>query len=168
MRKLNTLPIEILHEIFEYREDGTLYWRKTVGSRAVKGNRAGRVARGGYWVVNYKKKQYMLHRIVYAMHTGEWPPEVDHKNRARYDCRIENLRELSRHDNMANSTYCRSLTGFRGVTEKQWGRKKGITRFCARIRRKGRLIQIGYYKTATEASKAYEEKRRQLLPGILQ
>ena len=97
------IPQEVLAQ-FRY-EAGHLYWRE------VKGNRtSGSVGAmsSGYLRVRALRKAYAVHRIIYVMHHGEPAGDVDHINRDRTDNRIENLRDVSRSVNAANTN--------RGVT----------------------------------------------------
>jgi hypothetical protein len=39
-----------------------------------------------------KRRMVMLHRFVWLLKHGDCPPIIDHINRIRHDCRLENLR----------------------------------------------------------------------------
>jgi hypothetical protein len=56
----------------------------------------------GYKGINVKGKVYREHRVVYYWHTGEYPRLLDHIDRNKGNNRIENLREATYQENMAN------------------------------------------------------------------
>lgn len=66
-------------------------------------NSLGSKDKDGYVIVKVKKKQFKAHRVVWLVCNGEWPNgEIDHINHKRDDNRIENLRVVSRMENIAN------------------------------------------------------------------
>ena len=85
-----------LEKYFVYNQDGTL-------SRLDRKGSNGSHDRDGYLIVKIKGKQYKAHRLVYLMHNGYLPDEVDHINRIRDDNRIENLRHSNRCINHENT-----------------------------------------------------------------
>lgn len=54
----------------------------------------------------------MHHRVVWFLHHGYWPKEIDHINRDGRDNRIENLRDVSHHVNVMNKSFD-SKSGYR-------------------------------------------------------
>ena len=65
-------------ELFEYR-DGALYWRVKPCRRDPIGMKAGAFdASRGYTTVGYQRKRYYIHRLIFLMHNGFMPSEVDH------------------------------------------------------------------------------------------
>lgn len=105
----------------------------------------------GHAAIEINKKHFLLHRVVWALHYGEWPKlDIDHINRVPYDNRIENLRLATVSQNIANSkTYKTNRLGVRGV------REVGKQKYIARIRVMGKLIYLGRFGTISEASDAY-------------
>ena len=97
------------------------------------------------------------HRLAWFMTHGSWPEnEVDHVNGDKTDNRIENLRKATRSENMRNCGMKRNNTsGFKGcrLREKGWQ---------ARITLQGKQHHLGFFKTAAEASAAYEEAAKKL------
>ena len=91
-----------LNDLFEYSEGQLI--RKTSAGPRKKGSVAGRPNHDGYTVVTINGKEYMAHRIIWKIHTGEDPSvlEIDHINRDRKDNRIENLRAVTRQENQKN------------------------------------------------------------------
>lgn len=88
--------IQYIRENFIYKPDGT-FERKD--SRHSGGHRD----KDGYIVIKIEKKAYKAHRLVYAYFNGHFPEhEIDHINRVRSDNRIENLRDVTRAQNVWN------------------------------------------------------------------
>ena len=90
--------IDYIKENFIYHADGTI-------TREDRKNSNGSYDKDGYLVLKIKGKQYKAHRIAYLLFNGEFPTtELDHINRNRIDNRIENLREVTRQENINNTT----------------------------------------------------------------
>jgi hypothetical protein len=140
---------EFLHEILDYK-DGRLFWKKVINpkSRAKIGEEAGHLTTTGYRriVINYK--QYFGHQLVFMMHYGYIPQEIDHINRVRNDNRIENLRAISRRDNLLNAKLSkRNSTGHKHIHVSGTGYK--IT-----VPINGKPVYLGYFKTIEDAKTA--------------
>lgn len=64
----------------------------------------------GYWQGNLLGKVYKAHRVIWALHYGEWPiGEIDHINGNRADNRIHNLRIVTPSQNRRNMRPRRDL-----------------------------------------------------------
>jgi hypothetical protein len=64
---------------------------------------------GGYLRGNWEGKTYSQHRIIWAVHYGQWPTdEIDHINGVRSDNRISNLRQADRKANTWNRKHVRT------------------------------------------------------------
>ena len=107
--KVTKIPLAILQVMYTYDSDtGDLISRKT-------GKRVGHKDKLGYLHMDIKcggkKRKLRINRVVWAMHTGIDPGEleIDHKNRDRSDNRISNLRPVTRTVNVRNSS-CKSAT----------------------------------------------------------
>lgn len=82
--------------------------------------------------------------------------ETDHKNRCGLDNTRSNLRPATRSQNVANQELTsRNTSGIKGVCFAAWAGK-----WRALIRIDGQTRHIGYFSTAEEAAKAYDDAAR--------
>ncbi len=105
--KINPLPpIEQIREQLTYDpHTGDITWLLTWG-RCTGGSIAGWITATGYRRIKVCKSIHQAHRIAWALHYGTdpWPMEIDHINRNKLDNRICNLRAVTHHGNVINST----------------------------------------------------------------
>lgn len=143
-----------LHSMFEYKpETGDLVWRYNRSPRARSGAAVGIVHASGYKVTHIRKKNYLVHRLVWALHHGKYPSQLDHINGNKLDNRIENLRECTSRQNGANKGLQRNnKTGFKGVS--YCSRQN---RYQATCRVDGKKKWLGYFDSAEAASSAYQQ-----------
>lgn len=111
-------------ELFEYR-DGVLYWKEDRSSQKCKGKKAG-CESAGYLKLRVRELggSVAVHRVIFAMHHGYFPKEVDHINGNKLDNRIENLRAVSRSQNRMNAPKTRrNQSGCKNVypQKDKWG-----------------------------------------------
>jgi hypothetical protein len=109
---------------------------------------------GGYTSLKlYKNKNYLAHRVAWALHYKSWPPidrYVDHKNGNKKDNRIDNLRVVSNSDNAFNSKVRKkNKTGVPGVYK-----HSGQDKWIASITIDGRRKQVAYTPCIGAAMKA--------------
>lgn len=141
-----------VRELFDYREDGQLIWRKYRAHNARAGDVAGYLKNHGYLYVGVDDKRFLAHRVVFVWHHGYLPPDVDHINGVRLDNRIENLRAASRGENLQNSKKStRNTSGFKGVS---WCKRK--LKWRANICENYKQISLGYFDTPEAAHEAYK------------
>jgi|SRR5580765_7514792 len=167
--RLSHVPsdIEELRKVFDYdKETGIIRWKlSTVGGRRRinVGDIAGYLSRG-VLTVCYKHKNYLGHRLAWALVTGEWPPEgfdIDHKNRNPSDSRWTNLRLATRGQNNFNSVKRGGNTGVRGVYKHNPGKN-----WFARIYVDGERIHLGTFNTFEDAVAARQIAEQQYYPGL--
>jgi len=96
---------EKINELLSY-DGGKLYWKKNFQGGVKLGDLAGYELPSKYRTIHIKQTQYYEHRIVWILHYGDIPLgfEIDHINMIRNDNRIENLRLVSRSQNLQNTT----------------------------------------------------------------
>lgn len=130
---------------------GELYWRVPRRNRKM-GLRAGCV-KGRYRYITIDGVNYLEHRVIWAMVHGGIPGglEIDHINRDRYDNRLENLRLVSRRENVLNSGVAGSdCLKYPGVT-----RSNTPGKWVAGLHINSNRVNIGTYTTEEKAYNAY-------------
>ena len=133
------------HELLEYKE-GHLFW-KFGRTKAAKGKKAGSVKDQKYIVVTIDANFYLAHRLIFLMHHGFLPNEIDHINRIRSDNRIENLRPATRKENSKNKTIQAKNTS--GITGVRWD--TDCNKWRASIQVDYKQIYLGLYIEKNEA-----------------
>lgn len=100
MSKLNYKQVR---ELLSYcPHTGEVSWR-VCGTGRRKDRKAGTKTSGGYIRVGVLGKSYMVHRLAWLLHYGQWPNGlIDHANGIRDDNRIVNLRDVTRRGNAQN------------------------------------------------------------------
>jgi hypothetical protein len=146
-------------DCFEYRE-GYLYWKGVShpNKQHMMDKPAGSIHKTGYRHITWRGKVQKAHRLIFMLHYGYLPPEVDHINGDRADNRIENLRPATRSENQCNRNALASNTsGYPGVS---W--HKASKAWLVRVMKNGKSHLIGYFKdlelaglVATEARSLY-------------
>lgn len=150
--------IDRLHELFRVDEAGNLV-RKTSNPNAhyKEGDIAGGKNAWGHLKVMVDCVMVYNHRIVWAMTYGEWPSmAIDHINGDGSDNRLCNMRLASDEENNHNRGKNKNnRTGYRGVCFDN--RRKA---YMAQITVGGRGKYLGHFKTAVQASDAYEAEAK--------
>ena len=130
---------EQANHTFDYK-DGRLFWKSGVRSFFI-GREVGTDAGNGYLKVTFKKKHYLIHRIIYLMHHGELPAIIDHIDRNVKNNCITNLRAADVSKNGMNSIPRKpSTTGCRNVT-----RELKRNKFAVHLRINGKSTFLGNY-----------------------
>lgn len=147
------MNIDRLREIF-VADGGLLRYAVSVGSRkagAVAGTRHNK----GYWQVGLDGKRLQAHRVIFALHHGYLPEQVDHINGNKSDNRIENLRAATNAQNHWN-TGLRS-TNKSGVKGVHWN--KAASKWSAECRANGKINYVGLFDNLDDAAIAVEAFR---------
>lgn len=116
-----TLPsAERLRSLFVYLPSGDLAFLPRDGEPQFNSRHAGlivakNVSPKGYSKLRVDGRYVYAHRVIWKMHHGDDPHQIDHINGDRCDNRIENLRAASVGENNRASRRNTSATGFKGV-----------------------------------------------------
>lgn len=153
-----TITHEYLKDNYDYIETGFLSY-KTKSKNGRIGILKGNVAYDGYLRVSIKNTNMSYHRMIWLWHHKTLPKYIDHINRIKSDNRIENLRETTTSQNMANVEKFKKNPScvYKGVSF-----HKKHKRYIAHINYMGKLIHIGYFLDPKDAAKAYDEKAKSL------
>jgi hypothetical protein len=148
------MVLDDFQDLLEYdRNTGVFRWLKGRGS-VKAGQPAGSKQTRGYIQIKVNKKFYLAHRLAWLFETGQWPKdEIDHINGVHADNRIENLREATRCQNMANVGVTRqNVSGLKGA---YWHKPTG--KWHSRISVSGKRKHLGYFKSKESAAEAYKK-----------
>lgn len=145
---------ERLKRLFVYKNGNLI--RLVRSGNQIAGQIAGTKCKThGYISIRIDKKVYRAHWLVWLYHYGYLPKEIDHINRNRSDNRIENLRECSRSQNIANKPMqSNNTSGYKGV---HW--RKGRKKWQVRIKIDGKQRSLGHFDCIKDAIKTSKEAR---------
>ena len=159
---IGTSVADEFNEHFAYC-DGKLFWKKNTGSKPIAGKEAGCHKTKDYSMVCINKKQHAIHRVIFAMHNGYMPKQVDHINGDRRDNRIENLRATTNTQNSYNRLL--SSTNTSGVKGVSWDKTKG--KWHAQLNYNGKNRHMGYWKADEKhLAKEFIELAREMTHGV--
>ena len=161
-----------LRQLLKYEpETGKLFWKERpvwmfaeskLGAKAQcdtwNSRRAGTEAFTAISVNGYRRGRVLkvnqqAHRVIWAIVTGAWPAQdIDHINRDRTDNRFCNLREVSRSQNLCNSSANKNSTSrFIGVSK-----RSRDNRWIAQVKCNGTQRFLGSFDDEEAAARAYD------------
>ena len=162
MNKIANLRADELRSILDYEpETGAITWvwrpREHFASDAIfktwNSKYAGRPAlaslnANGYLRGRVSGVPVLAHRIAFLVSYGRFPNgDIDHINGNRVDNRLENLREVSRSENMKNTKKpTRNTSGHIGISYDKRNRK-----WRARIHTNLKEVSLGRFDTINDA-----------------
>ena len=118
----------------------------------------------GYKLIDLSKKgkvkNFRVHRLVGKafLENPDNKEMIDHIDNNPANNNVKNLRWATSKNNLANQGKQKNnTTGFKGVCF-----HKHINKYIASIRINGKRKHLDYFKSAEEASQAYEEKAREV------
>jgi hypothetical protein len=130
--------------------DGYFIWKETINNRAIKGTIAGTTKKNGYCEIQYLKKRYYVHRLVWEWFHGEIPQGmiIDHIDRNPSRNVISNLRCVPQSVNLHNtSPRTTNKSGYKGIS---WDKKVG--KWVAAISYKGKRVWRKWYDNILDAN----------------
>lgn len=146
------LTADEVRQIVSYEPTaGILRW-KIASGKAKIGAVAGFSQANGRIKIGIRGNEYMAHRIIWLIMTGEWPEyEIDHEDEDQSNNRWNNLRHATPSQNHRNrGAQKNNTTGFKGVA---WDKKRQC--FIAGVKHRGvRHNCRGRFETAEEAYEA--------------
>lgn len=146
------ISAEELRRTFNYDPDTGAFFRIVTcpAQRHRAGREAGTTNKRGRKTITINSRVYFAHRLAWLYVHGRWPsPAIDHINCNPSDNRIENLREATASQNLANRVLARvPLSGARGVYRR--GRS-----FSCRLSIDGKQKHIGSFSSIEAAEDAY-------------
>lgn len=158
------LTQEILKELLHYDPDtGVFTWlhrdlrwfKKERSCRSFNTWAAGMVAgwmsATGYWYIGIFGTKYKAHRLAFLYMIGEFPKnDTDHIDGNRINNRWNNLRDVTRSENLKNQAFRKNNTsGFLGVC---W--HKGTGKWLAQIKVGGKNFHLGLFEDIGDAVSA--------------
>jgi len=168
------IPVEKLHELFEYR-DGELYWKErpesdfatkracAICNSKYVGKRVGYITGGPikYRCAQYRGASVMVHRLIFAMHHGYYPKVIDHIDGNGLNNKIENLRGCDQGSNLCN-TKIRS-TNKSGYKNINWHRNSNT--WQVQIGKNGKKYTKHFRKDELNEAIGYAKELREKLHG---
>lgn len=164
MSRNKELPVQFLSECFSYYPDtGALIWRKRPEhhfastsyaerfNNRYAGTAAGSQNGAGYLHVGIGGVMHRVHRIAWALSTGEWPTvKIDHKDGDRSNNKWLNLRLA---DDAGNSQNCKiridNTSGYKGVFASSTG-------WRSKISARGKRYDLGRFNSPELAHEFYD------------
>tara|TARA_R110000737_G_C14215126_1_gene419942 strand:+ start:21 stop:485 length:465 start_codon:yes stop_codon:yes gene_type:complete len=150
--------VAVVFSDIQYREDGTLWW-KTTGKGRNLNKPIGSLNKGGYLQGTVAGKQKKVHHMVWFIHKGVWPKQLDHINKIKTDNRVHNLRESVSLNNHNRDMPLPSS----GLIGASWNKAK--QKFKSSIKINGTNKHLGYFTSAKYASLAYLKAKKEILNG---
>lgn len=140
-----------LMECFELSQDGAIVNRLTRGRARVGQTVKGTPNTQEYLQISVDGDMVMLHRVVFALSHGRLAEaEVDHIDRVKTNNHPDNLREVTRGQNMANTGVRKSNTS--GHPNVFWEKNRKIWR--VQVTHKGRRHEGGLFDNKMDAFNA--------------
>ena len=160
------IPISVLNECFDLdSETGLLTWRWRAGILdRINRRHAGKLTamtanNNGYRRVKIDGLRLFAHRVVYAMHTGEWPNgEIDHIDGNTENNSPSNLRDCTSIVNARNKIMSpQNTSGITGV-----GFHKASGKYRASINDNHKHVHLGLFLSIPEAVAARDKAANEL------
>ena len=138
---------------------GFFVWMNVTSVRPhLRGKLAGSLYSDGYIYIRFEGKRLLAHRLAWVIATGNLPNcPIDHIDMNRANNSLFNLRLASVTENNRNRVkQSNNTSGYKGVTF-----HKGTGKYHAKICVNKQRISLGYFKSANEASLAYQQAAKE-------
>lgn len=149
------LTVERLKEVLDYNPKTGDFHYKIARANKKPGDTAGNVGPNGYRTIMIDYRAYYAHHLAILFMTGAPPPKgshTDHKNRVKHENWWENIRVTTPSVNGHNRKIgTNNASGATGVF-----RRKGRSRFTARVTIQYKCKTVGTFDTVGEAVAARE------------
>ena len=134
-------------------ENGLLIRRITRAPNALAGDVVGSLEKRGYLHVSVPGRFWLVHRVIFLLHYGWQPYQIDHEDTNKLNNRPGNLRPTTDHLNAGNvALHAHNSSGYRGVS---FNTRSGL--WHAQIKIAGKQTYLGRFSTPEEAAKVYAE-----------
>lgn len=153
------IDISYIRSLFKYDPaSGILFW-DVKRPKVVLGAEAGSTSSTGYKRVTVDGRSYKVHRIIWAIQTGEWPSsDIDHIDGVRDNNKWSNLRLASKSQNGMNRKRTNSNTS--GVKGVYWHSR--ASKWAAQVKLNRKVYYIGLFDSIDVAKEHVEKKRAEL------
>lgn len=160
MSDSHCISIDLLKENLKYCKDTGIFTWNTNRNRIKKGDIVGSKSSKGYLTTTLFSKPYRLHRLAWFYVYEVWPKgQIDHINGVKDDNRISNLRDVEPSENSQNRSKPRKIN-FSKTLGVSFSKKTG--KYQSSVMVNGKSYHLGTFKTAEEASSAYNAKKTEL------
>ena len=146
-----TLTQEYLHAHFEYC-DGILINKTKRNGKSPVGKEAGSLCDNRYKTVFICGKRYYTHRLIFMMFHGYIPKEIDHIDRNKLNNKIENLRSVTKAENVVNQKIrTDNKSGVRGISWNSENKKWVVSK-----QQNNKRKYLGYFDSLELAKKSLD------------
>lgn len=154
-----TPTVDEVRLLFDYvPETGKLIRKVRTSNRIKIGDEAGQKNTTGHLQCRMNGRLYLVHRLIWVLVYGCLPNcEIDHIDGDKTNNRLCNLRDVSHAVNMQNLNKAPSTskTGLLGASI-----DKASGKFRGSIKINGKKVNLGLFKTASDAHEAYLHAKR--------
>ena len=149
---------------FEYDPiTGKVFWKIATGSSTIGKEVTTTTSNNKYYRVTVDGVEYMLHRVIYLIMTGETPNIIDHRNGNSLDNSWDNIRNVTQQVNLCNRKQMSSNTS--GVTGVIWDKSRGKWKATLSTKNLGRFDTfeeaVACRQRALEANTTYTDRHGQ-------
>lgn len=159
---MSEVNFDYVNSRFRY-ENGRLFWkpieadtaRKRAWNTRFAGKDAGGISPKGRLELKLDGIHQYAHRLIFLLCHGRLPKEIDHIDGNPLNNNIENLREVTRSQNLQNTKTCiYNKSGAKGVW---WYPRRN--KWVAELKINNKKVVVGHYKSLDDAKAAIRDAR---------